>query len=130
MSIQRQIITALRERHIVTPYVNGAIIDSSTDNELIRMIFANYRGVDGQERGLAMTQGGLVLMRAYFQVYPVTFDPVPYYNAKQVLYLDRTLRLPWAIDYSGTLWSMDPEFAMRAKLVGDLDTLITAFANT
>lgn len=129
MTIQRQLISALRAQHKKKPdRVVGTLIDQSTDDELCRMLFANYRGTKGRERGLHLSQGGLAVMQGYFKLYPVYFDPTPIYNARHVLFFDRICKLPWAVDKDGVLWLMDAEFAMRAKLVGDLDAFMSAFA--
>ncbi len=130
MSTHQKIVSALRKIHEEKRDPIAVIIDQHTDDEMCRILFGNYRGVMGQEKGLALTSGGLAIMQCYFRVYEVRFDPAPLYNAKHILFLDRISRLPWTVDIEGHLWHMDAEFAMRAKLVGDLDALMTAFTST
>lgn len=130
MSLHQQIITSLRKIHEDQRDPVAVIIDQHTDQELCWILFGNFRGVAGNERGMALSPGGLAVMQCYFKVYEVRFDPLPLYSAKHVLFLDRISRLPWSIDSDGHLWHMDAEFAMRAKLVGDLDALMTAFEPT
>lgn len=130
MTIQRQIISALRAQHKLKPDpVVGTQIDQSTDDELCRHLFSNYRGAPGRERGLFLSEGGFAVMQGYFRFYKVQFDPAPIYNARHVLFLDRTCKMPWSVDNDGILWLMDAEFAMRAKLVGDLDAFMQAFSS-
>lgn len=129
MDLHLRIIAAIRTQHEKAPKPAGAIIDDYTDEELVRIIFANFRGGTYNSRGLRLTNGGLAIVQSYFTIYKVQFDPVPVYNAKHILFLDRTCRMPWCIDNEGTLWTMDPELAMRAKLVGNLDTLVGAFSS-
>lgn len=129
MNLHLRIIGAIRLQHEKGAQPAGAVFDDLTDEELVRVVFANFRGgLLSKGRGLRLTNGGLAIMQSYFTVYKVQFDPVPVYNARHILFLDRIARMPWTIDHEGSLWTMDAQLAMRAKLVGDLDTLITAFA--
>ena len=128
MDLHLRIIAAVRQQHERGPQPAGAVFDELADVEMVRVMFANYRGgLLSKGRGLRLTNGGLAIMQSYFTVYKVQFEPVPVYNARHILFLDRIARMPWAIDHEGKLWTMDAQLAMRAKLVGDLDTLITAF---
>jgi hypothetical protein len=129
MDLHLRIITAVRLQHDKAPKPAGSIIDDYTNEELIRIIFANFRGGTYNRRGLRLTNGGLAIMQSYFTVYKVCFNPVPVYNARHILYLDRICRMPWCIDNEGSLWTMEAELAMRAKLVGNLDTLVSAFSS-
>lgn len=128
MDLHLQIIRAVRQQHEKAAQPAGAVFDDLSDDELVRVIFANYRGgLLSKGRGLRLTPGGLAIMQSYFTVYKVEFDPVPIYNAKHILFLDRAAHMPWAIDPEGSLWTMEAQLAMRAKLVGDLDVLVNAF---
>lgn len=128
MDLHLRIISAIRLQHDKAAKPAGAVFDDLSNDELVRVVFANYRGgLLSKGRGLRLTPGGLAIMQSYFTVYKVEFDPVPVYNARHILFLDRVARMPWAIDPEGSLWTMDSQLAMRAKLVGDLDTLINAF---
>jgi hypothetical protein len=103
-----------------------------SDEELARMMFSNYRGRSFQDaRGLLLSQGGYAIMSSFFRQYPVVFPDQLTFSSRHILYLDRTCRMPWRYDNTlpVTITFFEPDLAMRAKLVGDLDTLMTAFSS-
>jgi len=102
-----------------------------TDHELIRMMFTNLRTGDGTYRGLQLSQGGLAIMESFFRSYPVVFPDQQTFSSRHILYLDRMCSMPWSASafLPITITFFEPDLAMRAKLVGDLDVLLTAFTN-
>lgn len=102
-----------------------------TDEEVIRMMFVNYRGGNEQKHGLQLSQGGLAIMSSFFKKFDVVFPDQQVFSSRHILYLDRMCKMPWyATNYLPiTITFFEGELAMRAKLVGDLDILLDAFAS-
>ena len=100
-----------------------------TDEEVIRMMFTNLRSGDGVWRGLQLSQGGLAIMETFFRSFPVVFPDQQTFSSRHILYLDRMCAMPWSASpmLPVTITFFEPDLAMRAKLVGDLDVLLTAF---
>lgn len=93
------------------------------------MMFTNIRGGNNDIRGLQLSQGGLAIMSSFFKSYPVVFPDQQTFSSRHVLYMDRMCKMPWSADpmLPVTITFFEPDLAMRAKLVGDLDVLLTAF---
>jgi hypothetical protein len=69
-------------------------------------------------------------MTSFFRHYKVSFPDQLTFSSRHVLYLDRVSTMPWHADpmIPVTITFFEPGLAMRAKLVGDLDTLLKAFS--
>lgn len=131
MSIHYQIVNVIRKNHALTPKVAATLIDQMTDDEVIRMMFSNIRNGDGDMRGLQLTQGGLAIMQSFFKAYRVEFPDQQTFSSRHILYLDRICKMPWSATpiLPVTITFFEPGLAMKAKLVGDLDILLTAFSS-
>jgi len=94
------------------------------------MMFSNIRYGDGDLRGLQLTQGGLAIMQSFFKSYRVEFPDQATFSSRHILYLDRMCQMPWwaVSTLPVTITFFEPGLAMKAKLVGDLDILLTAFS--
>ena len=129
MSFHFHLVDAIRKAHKAKPQPAATTIDTMTDEEVIRMMFTNIRFGTAEMRGLQLSQGGLAIMKSFFKSYEVVFPNQTIFSSRHILYMDRICTRPWyAPAYLPiTITFFEPDLAMRAKLVGDLDTLITAF---
>jgi hypothetical protein len=131
VSLHHHLVRLIIEANQKTPSAAGAVLPGMSDDEVMRMIFDNLRTGAGNEiRGLKLSQGGLALMTTYFKAYPIVFEDQQIFSSRHILYLDRTCKMPWHADafLPITITFFEPELAMRAKLVGDLDLLMSAFS--
>ncbi len=82
-------------------------------------------------RGLQLTQGGLAIMESFFKSFKVVFPDQQTFSSRHILYLDRMCSMPWFATpmLPVTITFFEPDLAMKAKLVGDLDILLTAFSS-
>lgn len=69
-------------------------------------------------------------MESFFKSWKVVFQDQQTFSSRHILYLDRMCAMPWYADpmLPVTITFFEPDLAMRAKLVGDLDVLLTAFS--
>lgn len=102
-----------------------------TDEEVIRMMFVNFRNGNEHKQGLQLSRGGLAVMSSFFKKFEVVFPDQPTFSSRHILYLDRTCKMPWyATNFLPiTITFFEADLAMRAKLVGDLDILLNAFSS-
>jgi len=101
------------------------IIDGKTDDQIVRLMFQNYRGKDKAARGLRLTNFGVQVMQTYFQAYEITAPEGRIPGAHELVYLDRTAKLPYHIGTNGNMMMFDPELGIKLKLAdGDIRTLI------
>lgn len=131
MSIHQSLVGAIRRAHGAKPHPAATTIETMNDEEVIRMMFTNLRTGDGVWRGLQLSQGGLAIMESFFKSFPVTFPDQQTFSSYHILYLDRMCAMPWSASpmLPVTITFFEPDLAMRAKLVGDLDILLTAFSS-
>ena len=131
MSVHNAIVAAIRKANSAKPAGCASEIPGMTDEEVIRMMFVNYRGGNEQKHGLQLSQGGLAIMSSFFKKFDVVFPDQQVFSSRHILYLDRMCKMPWyATNYLPiTITFFEGELAMRAKLVGDLDILLDAFAS-
>lgn len=100
------------------------MLDKS-DEQLVRMMFQNFRGNDKKARGLRLTNFGLTLMRSYFQAYEIKMPEGAKVGTKELVFLDRKAKLPYHISDSHELVLFDAELGIKLKLAdGNLKTLI------
>jgi hypothetical protein len=129
VSVHAALVNAIRKAQALTPKPAATNTMTMTDDEVIRMMFTNVRGSQQDMRGLQLSQGGLAIMKSFFKSYPVAFPDQQVFSSRHILYLDRMCKMPWSADNTlpVTITFFEPDLAMRAKLVGDLDVLLTAF---
>lgn len=134
MSVHSLIVNALRKAYKANPIVGFDVIEDDDDNFLIRHLFMNYRNSDGHESGLRLSEHGQLVISKYFKQWSVNLTATSF-GSREILWLDRICRMPYHIivkERDGPtihiiLVLMEAELAMRAKLVGNLDALKTAF---
>ncbi len=99
------------------------MLHGKTDEQIVRMMFSNFRGRDSQSRGLRLTNFGMQVMITYFQAYEIERDGKP--SAMELVYLDNKARLPYHVDPEGKMVMFDPELGIKLKLAdGDITTLM------
>lgn len=126
MSIHLAILAAMRKAHAASPHPLAQEL-SEEDATLIRKYFSNYRAGDPDNpRGLRLTPDGLVIMKCFFKNWDVELSSDYRINTMHLIYFDRICTMPWFLS-SRQLTLFEPELAMRAKLVGDLEVLKEAF---
>lgn len=130
MSIHYHIVQAIRKANEAKPTVFATDIPNLTDEELIRSMFVNFRNGNEHKRGLQLSQGGRAIMGTFFKKFEVVFPEQTTFSSRHILYLDRTCSMPWHATnlLPITITFFEADLAMRAKLVGDLDVLLTAFS--
>ena len=131
MSIHYPIIAAIRKANEVKPAACASEVPNMSDEELIRMMFVNFRGGNEHKQGLQLSQGGLAIMSSFFKKFVVTFPDQKVFSSRHILYLDRACGMPWyATNFLPIeITFFEADLAMRAKLVGDLDILLNAFSS-
>ena len=132
MRIHLALIAAIRRAHIVKPLAEFTSIENQSDEEIIRAMFSNYRGFnvpDPEIKGLQLSVFGLYVMQNFFRSWTVEFQDQFFVTAKHYLYLDRATTMPWYISTYPpvSIVFFEPDLAMKAKLVGDLNLLPEAF---
>ena len=101
----------------------AASLQELSDDQLIRMMFSNYRGTS--QRGMRLTRLGLELMLGCFQAFDIKLTPArQQINSQEILYLDRKARLPYYLSLERIVL-FESALGMMVKLAdGDLSTLI------
>lgn len=129
MSIHYPIVKAIRKANEAKPKACASEIPGMSDEEVVRMMFVNFRGGNENHQGLQLSQGGLAIMSSFFRKFEVTFPDQQTFSSRHILYLDRSCQMPWHATpmLPITITFFEADLAMRAKLVGNLDILLTAF---
>lgn len=135
MSLHTVIVNTLRTAYKVQPLVGFEILADDDDNFVKRHLFQNYRTADGDESGLRLTPAGHLILSKYFKLWRIRLT-CRAMSSRHYLYLDRVCNMPWYIEVAENLPDgslivlltlMEADLAMKAKLIGDLDILRTAF---
>lgn len=135
MSVHSLIVNTMRKAYTANPIEGFDVLEDDDDNFVIRHLFQNYRSSDGEESGLRLSEAGQLIIAKYFKQWQVNLTASAF-GSREILWLDRVCRMPYYIIVAPadggvvavTLFLMEAELAMRAKLVGNLDALKTAFA--
>ncbi len=102
-------------------------LELDSNEVLLRKYFLNYRGGDPENaRGLRLTDSGLLTMRCFFKSYDIELPGDYKPRNRHVVYLDRHCKMPWHLK-ANHLILFETEMAFKAKLVGDLDLLVSSF---
>lgn len=104
------------------------VLKSKSDEQIVRMMFMNFRGRENSTRGLRLTNLGLQIMLGYFRAYDVeasdTGAPKDL-TPEQLLYLDRKAKLPYHVSETGHIIVFDQELGIKLMLAdGDIDVLV------
>lgn len=134
MSVHSLIVNALRKAYEANPIAGFDVLEDDDHNFVIRHLFQNYRNANGHESGLRLSESGQLIVSKYFKQWQVNLTAQAF-GSRELIWLDRQCTMPWYIIVEPvdggtvklTLMLMERELAMRAKLVGDLDALKTAF---
>lgn len=103
---------------------NSARFEGQTDEQVVRMMFQNFRGRDTTARGLRLTNFGKEIMQSYFQSYEIAAYEGKKPGDLELVYLDRRAKLPYHISENGTVVMFDPELGIKLTLIdGDIKSL-------
>lgn len=135
MSVHHLILNRLKLAYEENPSPGFDALKDLDDIVIIRSLFQNYRNSDGLEAGLRLSPTGQLIISNYFKQWKIKLTAKTF-DSRDLLWLDRVCSLPWFMDtpiqnpthIDITLYLMEAELAMRAKLVGDFNALKTAFA--
>jgi hypothetical protein len=95
-----------------------------TDEQVVRMMFSNFRGRDERARGLRLTNIGLEMMKSYFHYYEIRLPEGRRIASNEVLYLDRRATLPYFYSHEKIV-VFETELGIKLKLAdGEIATLI------
>lgn len=114
--IHDALISYIREQTEKTSGELSKKFSAMNNNEIIRMMFSNYRG--GNEltsRGLRLTQFGLQIMRQYFKGYEITMPDGDKLSQLHVLYLDKNAKMPYYCSQEGYV-IYDHNLGIKLKL--------------
>lgn len=125
MTIHYKIIDLLRSKYKEDPCVLGSSLLSMSDEDMIRSIFINCRNTSDGLKGLRIHGEAELLLSYYFDSYKIPLDMV-IEKPSHVVFLDRVTTMPWYFNPK-ELILFEKELAMRARIVGDLDSLIEGF---
>ena len=127
MGTHLKVIEALKRMHAENQ--NPLCLDLELDppDVLMRRYFLNFRGSDPENaRGLRLTDIGLLTMRCFFKGYDIELPGDYKPRSQHIVYLDRRCRMPWHLKANHIVF-FEKEMALKAKLVGDLDLLVSSF---
>lgn len=123
--VHASIIAYLREMNATEAPPSLQKFNDMTDEQIVRMMFRNFRGRDKTARGLRLTNHGVAIMRVFFQPYEIDAHEGRKPGDAELVYLDRRAKLPYYIQENGNLVMFDPELGIKLKLAdGDIRTLI------
>jgi hypothetical protein len=102
---------------------NFQMLFSKDEGQLCHVLFRSYRTNGKSRNGLRLTMLGFEILKKKWQSYSL---PMPtsleFLRPAILLYLDRVMSQPYYINRK-EFATFDPDFAMKLKLAGDLDTL-------
>lgn len=93
--VQSAVVGQIRDRIVSTGGKGAAHFATLTDEEVVRIMFSNYRGRDAAARGLRLTNIGLGLMKQYFKAYEIDLPKGHKVHNREVIYLDKKATLPY-----------------------------------
>ena len=122
--VHAAVIKYIRDAVATTGGKTAAHFLSLSDEEIVRMMFSNYRGREKNARGLRLTHIGLMLMKEYFKAYEIALPADHKIGNRELLYLDKRATLPYYLS-SDKLVLFESELGIKLKLAdGDLSILM------
>lgn len=98
-------------------------LSALSDDHLIRMMFASYRG-KSDAKGLRLTNFGMQVLRSVFMCYEIKLPEGHKLKAPEILYLDHRATLPYFVS-DEKIVVFETELGMKIKLAdGDIFVLI------
>ncbi len=102
---------------------------SVNDEQMVRMMFLNYRGKENA-RGLRLTKFGFTVMKRYFRGYEVPMPKDEKLQPLHMLYLDNRTTTPYYCSGDAFVF-YDAKLAIKLKLAdGRISTLIEIESDT
>jgi hypothetical protein len=125
-SIHAAVIDLLRRALEGSTGSHAEDFQNLTEAQIIRLMFANFRGKGDLARGLRLTRYGLNMMKANFQSYVIKRPEGKILHPREIVYLDRKATFPYYCDNS-CIVMFDTDLGFRIKLVdGDIALLMEA----
>ncbi|RYF15754.1 MAG: hypothetical protein EOO77_13070 [Oxalobacteraceae bacterium] len=123
--VHAAIVRRIRESSKAVGHKLSHYLEPLTDEQVVRLMFSNYRGKGTNARGLRLTNSGLQMMLGYFTHYEVNLPQGRHIQTGELLYLDRRAKLPYYCS-DQKLVVFETELGMKLKLYnGDIGALIT-----
>lgn len=125
MTIHQKIAEALIKQAEAKSSPLKNLLDGKSIQQVCHLIFMNYREGNGKQiKGLRLSDVGLQLMKAFFQVNDVMLTPGYKITAPHLIYMDRVNRMPYWLNNSYCAM-FDSDLAMMLKLAdGKIQGLI------
>ena len=119
------IISYLRDATKSDGHKLSGFLSELDDEQIVRMMFSNYRGKGTNARGLRLTNSGMQMMIRYFRYFEIKLHKDRKIQTGELLYLDRRATLPYF--YSNEKMVLfETELGMKLKLYdGDIAALIS-----
>lgn len=118
------ILKHIREENAKESGKIASTLSSLSDEQVVRMMFSNYRGRDRQARGLRLTNFGLEVMKCYFKFWEIQQPQGHTVVTQELLYLDRRATLPYYFNNEKVV-VFEAELGIKLKLAdGQISTLI------
>lgn len=92
--VHRAVVAHIREASSSQNAELGSRFTSMSDEQIVRRMFANYRG----ERGLRLTNFGLQIMRGYFRGYETSIPEDEPISPMHLVFLDDRVTMPYYLD--------------------------------
>lgn len=95
-----------------------------SDQQMMTLMFSNYRGKGTNAQGLRLTNSGLQFMLPYFKHYDMTTPESRDIRTGEILYLDRNATLPYYCAM-GRIVVFETTLGMKLRLWGgDISAII------
>lgn len=121
--IHRFVLNHVRASYETQTGLIAKKLSALSDDHLIRMMFASYRGKN-DAKGLRLTNFGMQVLRSVFMCYEIKLPDEHTLKAPEILYLDHRATLPYFVS-NEKIVVFETELGMKIKLAdGDINTLI------
>lgn len=109
-------------KHIRTSIAEGSskadhYLGTLDDAELLRLMFANYRGNKVETRGMRLTNIGVEIMRCHFMFYDIERPEPRDISSKELIFLERRAVLPYFLSRERIV-TFESELGIKLKLAG------------
>lgn len=124
MTKQEQILNYIKEEYKKNPDPECTDLDLYELNTLCHLYFKSYR-ISTQNRGLRLTDSGLTILKKYFQYWQMELNEYKI-KSKHLVFFENVSKCPWFLT-DNLLILFDDDMIFKAKLAGDIDSLINSF---
>ena len=118
--------------HAILSYVRreageelAAKITDIPDDEMVRLMFSNFRGIENKTRGMRLTRFGLTIMENFFCSYKSPMPEDDQLQPRYLLYLDANATMPYYCSVQDGYVLFESSFGIKLMLAGGkIGTLI------